>query len=245
MARTRQKVLIYEQTVKNIIRYIQENHLGIGDRLPPERTLAQLLNVSRSCVREALLILSANDYIQIRRSSGAYINMPSLPENFLLFEEENDKINLKDLQDMLEARILLETYAIKKAAKIITQEQLQELYDMEDKAYESMLEESRQGIHPFGHPSIVLEHMLVQIQPNPYITECHRKLCSHWRECMDAHHLVTMPPAKRHRDHLAILKAVSENNDARIARYISTHLNDTYENISLMLEELNEEHERV
>ena len=47
-----------------------------------------------------------------------------------------------------------------------------------------------------------------------------------------------MPPAKRHRDHLAILRAVSENNPAKIERYVSMHLRDTYDSISLLINEI-------
>lgn len=240
-AASRQKVLIYEQTVKSITEYIAAQHLTTGDKLPAERELAKLFGVSRSCVREALHILAVNDYIQIKRSSGAYVNLPSLPENFQLLENLEDKLNLQKLQELLEARRLLETYAIKQAAKIITQEQLQKLYDMEAESYESMLDEAKKGGKPFGRPSIILEHMIVQVQPNQYITEFHRKICAAWWECLDTYNLVTMPPAKRHRDHMAILRAVSENNEAKISRYISIHLMDTYDNITSMLTESKEE----
>ena len=58
---------------------------------------------------------------------------------------------------------------------------------------------------------------------------------------MESQNFVTMPPAKRHRDHLAILRAVSENSPSKIERYVSIHLMDTYDNISLLIEELNQE----
>ena len=101
-----------------------------------------------------------------------------------------------------------------------------------------MIDASKSGGKPFGHPSIVLEHMLVQIQPNQYITDFHRRICAIWREYLDNNDFVTMPPAKRHRDHLAILRAVSENNPAKIERYVSMHLRDTYDSISLLINEI-------
>ncbi|MCC8028022.1 MAG: GntR family transcriptional regulator [Clostridium sp.] len=241
MTKPRQKVLIYEQTVKNILNLIREEHLTSGDKLPPERELAQRLGVSRSCVREALQILAANDYLKIKRSSGIYINMAELPDSILPLKSIEDKLSLHDIQELLETRILLETYAIKQSAKIITQEQLQQLYDLEDQSYQTMLELSGKGEKPFGQPSIVLEHMLVTIQPNHYITDFHRRICAIWREYLESQNFVTMPPAKRHRDHLAILRAVSENSPSKIERYVSIHLMDTYDNISLLIEELNQE----
>ena len=81
MSATGQKVLIYEQTVQNILKLVKERNLTTGDKLPPERELAALLGVSRSCVREALQILAANDYLKIKRSSGIYINLPEIPSD--------------------------------------------------------------------------------------------------------------------------------------------------------------------
>ena len=240
MADTRQKVLIYEQTVKNILKLIRERNLTINSKLPPERELAQILGVSRSCVREALQILAANEYLRIKPSSGIYVNMAEVPESLLVLRSIEDKISLQDIQEMLETRILLETYAVKQSAKVITLEQLEQLYEVEDKAYQEMLKAQKDG-QPFGQPSIILEHMLVQIQPNHYITDFHRRICSIWREYLESQNIVTMPPAKRHRDHLAILRAVSDNNPAKIERYISTHLMDTYDQISLLVEEINQQ----
>ena len=238
MSATGQKVLIYEQTVQNILKLVKERNLTIGDKLPPERELAALLGVSRSCVREALQILAANDYLKIKRSSGIYINLPEIPADISSLKSVEDKLNLQDIQKLLETRILLETYAIKQTAMIITEEQLQQLYDIENEAYQSMIDASQKGGKPFGHPSIVLEHMLVQIQSNQYITDFHRRICTIWREYLDNNDFVTMPPAKRHRDHLAILRAVSENNPSRIERYVSMHLRDTYDSISLLINEI-------
>ncbi len=238
MSATGQKVLIYEQTVQNILKLVKERNLTTGDKLPPERELAALLGVSRSCVREALQILAANDYLKIKRSSGIYINLPEIPSDISSLKSAEDKLNLQDIQTLLETRILLETYAIKQTAMVITEEQLQQLYEIEDEAYHSMVDASKSGGKPFGHPSIVLEHMLVQIQPNQYITEFHRRICTIWREYLDTNDFVTMPPAKRHRDHLAILRAVSENNPAKIERYVSMHLRDTYDSISLLINEI-------
>lgn len=48
-----------------ILRYITEQNLGLGDRLPAERDLAVLLDVSRPSVREAVRTLQALSLIHI------------------------------------------------------------------------------------------------------------------------------------------------------------------------------------
>lgn len=44
-----------------------------GDRLPPERRMAESYGVARGTVREALLRLEREDYVEIRAGSGTYI----------------------------------------------------------------------------------------------------------------------------------------------------------------------------
>lgn len=153
MSATGQKVLIYEQTVQNILKLVKERNLTTGDKLPPERELAALLGVSRSCVREALQILAANDYLKIKRSSGIYINLPEIPSDISSLKSAEDKLNLQDIQKLLETRILLETYAIKQTAIVITEEQLQQLYEIEDEAYHSMVDASKSGGKPLVIPA--------------------------------------------------------------------------------------------
>lgn len=52
---------------------IESGHYGEGERLPPERELAQMLDVSRTTVREALLALEIMRYIEIRVGSGVFV----------------------------------------------------------------------------------------------------------------------------------------------------------------------------
>ena len=56
-----------------IERVIEERRLQPGDRLPPERDLAQLLGVSRPSVREAVRGLEAQGRLQVRHGLGVWI----------------------------------------------------------------------------------------------------------------------------------------------------------------------------
>lgn len=189
------------------------------------------------CVREALQILAANDYLKIKRSSGIYINLPEIPSDISSLKSAEDKLNLQDIQTLLETRILLETYAIKQTAMIITEEQLQQLYEIEDEAYHSMVDASKSGGKPLVIPASSWSTCWYRSSP----TSTSRSFTAASARSgvnTDTNDFVTMPPAKRHRDHLAILRAVSENNPAKIERYVSMHLRDTYDSISLLINEI-------
>jgi DNA-binding FadR family transcriptional regulator len=65
---------------------ITQGKYAVGDRLPPERNLAQTLSVSRTTVREALLALEIMKYIEIKVGAGVFVldekqrEQPALPE---------------------------------------------------------------------------------------------------------------------------------------------------------------------
>lgn len=66
-----------EKTSEKVIEYVETRILAgklkVGDRLPAERELAQILNVSRTAVREGIRLLEVIGIIESRRGSGNYI----------------------------------------------------------------------------------------------------------------------------------------------------------------------------
>lgn len=52
---------------------IRKGNWLIGDRLPPERSLADMLGTSRNTVRSVLRTLAAKGVLDIRRGSGCYL----------------------------------------------------------------------------------------------------------------------------------------------------------------------------
>ena len=61
----------FEDVIFQVEEAIADGRLGPGDRLPPERELAQTLEVSRASVREALRVLEAFGIVAARRGRGA------------------------------------------------------------------------------------------------------------------------------------------------------------------------------
>jgi GntR family transcriptional regulator, transcriptional repressor for pyruvate dehydrogenase complex len=62
-----------DQIAARVIALIGERHLKPGDRLPPERELAQAMGVSRSSLREALRALSLLGVTEMRQGDGTYL----------------------------------------------------------------------------------------------------------------------------------------------------------------------------
>ena len=121
-----EKEALSEKITARIISLIKEKMLTPGDQLPPERELAEIMQVSRPSLREALRALSTMGVIENRQGSGNYI--ASLEPNRLI-EHIHFILSLDDntLFDLLQARKILEVGLIEIAAQKITPEQLQKI----------------------------------------------------------------------------------------------------------------------
>jgi GntR family transcriptional regulator, transcriptional repressor for pyruvate dehydrogenase complex len=64
---------LYEQIVQQVEESIQKGALKTGDRLPPERELAQQFGVSRTAVREAVKALREKGFVEAYPGRGTFI----------------------------------------------------------------------------------------------------------------------------------------------------------------------------
>jgi GntR family transcriptional regulator, transcriptional repressor for pyruvate dehydrogenase complex len=64
---------ISEDVIKNLLQMIRDREIKPGDKLPPERDLCEMLQVSRPPLREALRTLAYMNVVDIRSGSGTYV----------------------------------------------------------------------------------------------------------------------------------------------------------------------------
>jgi GntR family transcriptional repressor for pyruvate dehydrogenase complex len=116
------------QVVAHVRELIDRGALGPGARLPPERDLAAQVGVSRPTVRAGLRTLAALGVVRSRRGSGTYIpdGPPTLGAEALSFLAALHKFTV---DDMYEARRILEVGAAGLAAERATPDQLASLAD--------------------------------------------------------------------------------------------------------------------
>ena len=64
---------LYRQIADQLRALISQGEFAVGARLPAERDLAQQLGVSRPSVREALIALEVEGWVEVRTGSGVYV----------------------------------------------------------------------------------------------------------------------------------------------------------------------------
>ena len=110
-----ERTSVSEQVARRILDMVTAGSLRPGDRLPPERELAETLGVSRPSLREALRGLGILGVVRARQGGGASISALDAdailgPIRFFLSLEE---VNIAELYD---ARSLIEGDVARRAA---------------------------------------------------------------------------------------------------------------------------------
>ena len=106
---------LYRQVAEQIRILIETGELKAGAKLPAERELSERFGVSRPTVREALIVLEVEGYLQIRMGSGVYINRKPQPMTDAVPVDDSD-----GPFEILEARLLIESGIAEESARRAT-----------------------------------------------------------------------------------------------------------------------------
>ncbi|MFE6996944.1 FadR/GntR family transcriptional regulator [Microbacterium sp. NPDC057659] len=120
---------VTDEAIEKIKAMIVSGELGPGDRLPPEKELAERLGLSRNSMREAVKALEVIRVLDVRRGDGTYVT--SL-EPHLLLEAITFVVDLHDDDSLLElfaVRRMLESQATGLAAGNATADEATKLQD--------------------------------------------------------------------------------------------------------------------
>jgi len=106
---------VSQQVVAEICRLIRQHVYNAGDRLPPERELAEQLQVSRPTLREALRVLEMTGIVESRHGGGTFVQDMFSAGVFsplaLVLEATGDIVG-----DLWETRIIFEPAIAARAA---------------------------------------------------------------------------------------------------------------------------------
>jgi DNA-binding FadR family transcriptional regulator len=130
---------LYRQIADQIAALIEKGEYGAGVRLPPERDLARQLGVSRPSVREALIALEVEGYVDVRVGSGVYVRGAGTTRSAPLPADSGPF-------ELIKARWLIEAECASLAAKHASRAQLKAI----EEALEQMQAERGKGKMPLA-----------------------------------------------------------------------------------------------
>jgi len=113
---------LYRQIADQIVTLIRRGEFKPGERLPAERDLARQLGVSRPSVREALIALEVEGFVEVRGGAGVYVqNRSGMPTGRIALPPDSGPFEL------IEARRLVEAECAALAARNATPAQVRQL----------------------------------------------------------------------------------------------------------------------
>ena len=118
-----------EQVVDSVLNYIKENNLQPGDQLPTESEFAEIFQVSRTSIREAMKALSINGMFTSIAGKGTFLQ----PKALSMSMDDNGVLQMEaraTITEIMEVRTPLEIQAIGLAAQRVTEEELTELEEI-------------------------------------------------------------------------------------------------------------------
>ncbi|HUG57709.1 MAG TPA: FadR/GntR family transcriptional regulator [Candidimonas sp.] len=130
---------LYRQISEQLSSLIQAGEFPVGSRLPSERDLSVQLGVSRPSLREALIALEVQGYVEVRMGSGIYVCEPPPPTR-----ASPDLSGEEGPLELIRARILLEGEVAATAAKSARKRH----FDAIEEAIDMMEADARAGIKP-------------------------------------------------------------------------------------------------
>jgi GntR family transcriptional repressor for pyruvate dehydrogenase complex len=113
---------LYKAVVNQVKSLIADGRLLPGDRLPPERELAQLLSVSRASVRQAVSAMEALGILVIKHGEGTFVSS----EDTDVITSFSELLVSQQLTptEILEARIVMECPVVRLCAERASGEEL-------------------------------------------------------------------------------------------------------------------------
>ena len=114
---------LYRIIADQIAGKINSNEFAAGQRLPSERDLAERLQVSRASVREALIALELEGYVDVRVGTGVFVldrkhgKRDRLPKD--RWADDVPRMHIGPF-DLLDTRLLLEPEAAALTARMAT-----------------------------------------------------------------------------------------------------------------------------
>ena len=212
-------VHLYENVIEQIMELIKNNELKPGDKLPPERELAEKLSISRGSLRQAFRVLESKGLIKSKPGGGRFVreiknNTHNNTENIILSLEKSSILELLEAREMFEVKI----------AEITAQRAAPEDIESIEKALRKMNKE--EGIQDDEKTESDTEfHLAIASASHNFvfinIIRLHLDLLKDTRE------KTWKIPGRREEqqeEHQAIFKAIKEHNSKKAGEAMMKHL---------------------
>jgi len=217
-------IRLYETVTDQIMNLIKSKELKPGDRLPPERELAEKFAISRASLREAFRVLESKGLILSTPGGGRFIReMYKGAFN----DAENVILNLEksSILELLEAREIFEVKIVELAAQRATAEDLKAIEESFNKMSRLIGRKNGEAGDEEKTDLDTEFHLTIARASHNFV--CLDIMRLHFDLLKDTRKKTWRMPGRREqqiKEHHSIVKAIKEKNSKKAAKAMLTHL---------------------
>ncbi|MEQ4206754.1 FCD domain-containing protein [Actinopolymorpha sp. B17G11] len=208
-----------ERIVAQVELLLRDERLKVGDRLPPEREMAQLLGVSRPSLREAVRILQARGRLVVKHGQGVFVAEPQSGKD-LRAALHRAEVNLHELFAMRE---VLEVPAASWAAERITPEELSDLRTTLDEL-DAAFDEETPDFERLANLDAAFHLGIARSAGNQFLQQTSNVLHDILLSGMETTLLIPGRREKSRREHQKILESLTAGNAPAAGRAARAHV---------------------
>lgn len=212
---------LYEEVMDQIVNAISSGEFPQGSKLPSERELAEIFQVSRTVIREAIRSMESVGYLE-SRTNGTYIREVSVDDILspLMSVLAQDS---RTTDDIMELRLILEPSSTSLVAKRITAEQLQELEEILQDMEQSVAAGQSGSRHDARFHAKLIDFSQNEVLRSVY------KVCEHGMvDMIDAVGNIEGQPEIACGCHRKIYQALCDRNAVAAKQAMYDHLKQVY-----------------
>lgn len=222
------QIAAHELVVDQMRRALELGQFRPGDRLPTERELSDMLDVSRTTVRAAVAVLEGDGLITVRRGRGGGFTVQAPQYDPAAMRRELRR-NKREVRDAFDYRVVVETGATRLAAERRRTGDLaglrKLLSGMEAALHTAMNDQSAQHTTDFQTLDSAFHLGIAQAAQNGRLLDA----------VADARRRMWLPVGaifgrlepNANDYHEAILEAIESRDPDRAAAQMAAHINDT------------------
>lgn len=208
----------FEQTVERLATAIKLGLLGPGDQLPPERELAEQLQISRTTLRQALTTLTQSGHVTSSRGrrGGTFVANP-LP----VAPRPRRVVDEAEMRGMLDIRLAVETGAALRAAERAAPDDIKRLLSFTDQMDEAA------EFEDYRRADMLFHLGLAEAAQSPRLVALMTKAHSELDEAIE---LVPHPPEilrRSNEQHRAIVARLEKRDALGAVKLVREHVEGT------------------
>lgn len=234
-----EKKTFSKKVVDHIRELIVSRQLLPGEQLPPERELAELMDVSRPTIREAFKILSAMGLIRIKHGQGVFVSdrTDSIDNlvSMLFFQTDT-------LHELFEVRKVLESQSAAWAAIRGSTEFLNQIYQHANEVYHRILQQD-EVVDPDSQNQLLMEfdqqfhQMVAEAAGNEVLLRVMNSFMDLLRESRQQSMKIPGRVAQSLKEHIRIAEALLLRDEELARSRMFEHLSSVEQDLVIESEE--------